>query len=302
MKTRDYRLLIAGLVVLYIGLTLLPAPARSSLLQYHISSAKARVVSVSVILPVVAIWLVAVYGFTQVREYALLIKDSKDGAAMHTISTGLLCLALGPPAAAVIAAIFNILLRHFPGWLAATTIINNYLSLLIMVAGLFFIARGAEQLADLVRKKPSQTEQRNLILLFITLSTFYGYFIVTQPIHNAMPHRLYFMPNVLVLLTLAIPYLYFWYRGLMGAYYLRHYQKHIKGAVYRDSLGYMASGIALVIVSSVVIRFVATISAKIITLRLTPLLLIVYGLLLLSALGYIAIAIGAKKLHKIEVV
>ncbi len=300
MKAKYYALIFAILIVIYAGLSLIPAPDRQTLVQYHLSPAHARVLSASIVLPVVAIWLAAMYGFVKLKEYAQLIKSSPDGKAFDTISVGVLFLALGSPLASIFTTAGTLLVRHYPGWQSAATIINNYVGLITMALGLYYIARGADQLVKLVRKKPSESEQHVLVLLFIALSTLYSYFIITRPINNVVEQKIYHMPNVLILITLAIPYLYFWYRGLVGAYYLYHYQKNIKGKIYKGSLSWVAAGIAIIIASSIFVRLLVTISARISTLSLTPILLIIYGFLIVSALGYLLIALGAKRLRRIE--
>lgn len=300
MKARSYTYIFIILIGLYTLLSLVPPPDSRTITQYHLSAVHARLLSISVVLPVIAIWLIAMYGFMRLKDYALLIKDSADGRAFNTISTGVLFLALGSPVASVVNAGTNLLVRSHDNWLPTSTVINNYIGLITMAVGLFFIARGAENLVSLVRKRPNQREQHILVLLFIMLSSFFTYFIITRQSQNPSVPRIYYMPNILVLITLAIPYLYFWYRGLLGAYYLHHYQKHIKGQVYKGSLSLVAWGIATIIASSILIRLLVTLSSRISSLSLRPLLLLVYGLLIIAAMGYILIALGAKKLRRIE--
>lgn len=300
MKAKYYINIFIVLVVAYTLLSLLPAPDVNTLTRYHLTVFHARLLTAAIVLPVIAIWLVAMYGFVRLKDYAQYIQGSKDGDAINTISTGVLFLALGSPVASVISSLFTLLVRHHPGWQATATITNNYVSLVTMAAGLFLVAKGAERLVKLVSKRPSEREQHILVLLFITLSSFYSYFIITRPIHNAAEQRIYYMPNLLIILTLAIPYLYFWYRGLVATYHLYHYQKHVKGQVYKGSLSFVAYGLATIIGSSILIRLLVTISARISTLSLTPLLLIIYGFLVLSAMGYVLIALGAKRLRRIE--
>jgi hypothetical protein len=62
----------------------------------------------------------------------------------------------------------------------------------------------------------------------------------------------------------------------------------------------VALGIAVVVLGSVLTRVFISISTTITNLKLTPILIIIYGLLSVIAAGYILIAIGAKKLRKIE--
>ncbi len=299
MRAKYLRLFIV-FIAIYVLFTLLPAPTQQVLAQYHLSPMRARLISTTVVLPVIGIWLVALYGFITLKEYAVLIKNTKDGAAMNTISKGILWLALGPPLAAAASAVTSYLVKQHSTWLASTTIINNYISLLTMAIGLYFVSEGAEQLVALVRKKPSKREQNILVLIFITLSALYAHLIVSQPIHSNMGTKVYYMANILVILTIAIPYLYIWYRGLLGAYYIYHYQKQVQGHIYKRGLLFLASGISVVVLTSIFIRLLVTISARITTLNLTPVLLIIYGFLILSACGYVLIALGAKKLRKIE--
>jgi len=59
-------------------------------------------------------------------------------------------------------------------------------------------------------------------------------------------------------------------------------------------------GIAIVVLGSVITRIIYSISPAITNLRITPILVIIYALLVVIAAGYTLIAIGAKKLRKIE--
>jgi hypothetical protein len=88
--------------------------------------------------------------------------------------------------------------------------------------------------------------------------------------------------------------------GFLAAYRLYTYQRRVKGAIYRSSLIYVAVGIAAVVMSSIAVRFLATISNQLNRLKLTPVLFIIYGLLVLIAIGFLSIAWGAKKLRRIE--
>ncbi len=299
MKAK-YRNLFLLLITIYVCFSLLPSPTKQVLSQYHLNTVQARLLTLTVILPVIGIWLVALYGFLRFKEYTSLIKNSRDGKAMDKLCDGLLLLALGPPLAAALSAILTFLARTYSGWTGSITIFNNYITLIVMSLGLYFISDGAEQLIALVRKKPSRREQNLLVLLFIILSTFYAHLVINQADGTTLGGRVYYMPNILILATIAIPYLYFWYRGLVGAYYIYYYQKQINGEIYKKSLVYLATGIASVILASILVRFLVSISAKLTALSLTPILLIVYGLLFVSGMGYALIAIGAKRLRKIE--
>jgi hypothetical protein len=65
-------------------------------------------------------------------------------------------------------------------------------------------------------------------------------------------------------------------------------------------LNLLAKGIGGVILISILIQFLTTASARLNRLNLTPLLIIVYCLLLLYGIAYGFIAVGAKRLKRIE--
>ena len=300
MKRRVYIGLFAALILVYLGLNLLISPDKTSLAHYHLSSAGARAITYSVVIPISLIYVIGAYGSLTMKGYSQLIRSSKEGRSLNTISNGLLVLVLSQVLVADLGSVVSLILRHNPTWAEPLTIIDNYLVVLLTGVGLVVIAAGAWRLSGLVRHRVGGYEQGIFTLLFIGLSSFYSFFIIHQPIHTPLGRRLYFMPDWLIVLSLAIPYLFFWYLGFFGAYSIYGYQKNVKGSIYKGSLSYVAAGIAMVVVSSMAVRFITTISTKLSRLSITPVLFIVYGFLVLLAIGFLLIAWGAKKLRRIE--
>ena len=300
MKQKIFIGVFAVLIVAYLGLTLLSTPDAATLAHYHLSSAGARALIYSVSIPIAIIWTIGAYGSVKMKDYSQIIKKSKEGGPMNMISDGLMFLVLAQVLSSVIGAVFVKIEHHHPSWLSTMTIINNYLSVLLLGIALCIIALGGWGLNNLVRNNSQGYFQQIITGFFIVLSSIYSYFIIVEPIHTPLARRLYYMPDWLILLTLAIPYLVFWYLGVLGAYFIYNYQKHIKGAVYKGSLSYVAAGITMVIVSSIAVRFLSTVSTSISRLKLTPVLFIIYVFLALVAVGFLLIAYGAKKLRRIE--
>lgn len=300
MKTRLYIGLFAILTVVYIGLSFLIPPDKAALKQYHLSVGGARALTASFVIPITIIWLAGLYGSLKMKGYAQLVRKSKEGPAFYYLALGIIVLVITQPLNAVLGSLLAFTARHHTTWAPSLTIIYNYLSLIFMATGLVIIALGAEKLVNLVRIKYSFWYRQIWMLAFIALSSIYSYFIIAQPIHTSLSRRSYFMPNWLILLTIAIPYLFFWYRGFFAASAIFSYQKKVKGSVYKGSLSYLAAGIALVVVSSIAIRFISTASTQISRLSLTPVLFIIYGFLVLLGAGFLLITYGAKKLWMIE--
>jgi hypothetical protein len=174
--------------------------------------------------------------------------------------------------------------------------------MLVMALGaLHFISAGTHRLSFNVKPQSSLWPIRVFMLLFLMFAVAYTYIIVgnfaTNHLNGLDPYRL---PHWVVLLTYVAPYLYIWFVGLWSVMELAQYQTSIKGIVYNYSFRYLATGFAVVILSSISIQYVNSVSPRLHTLDLNKILLILVGLLVLYAVGVIFVATGARKLQKIE--
>ncbi len=300
MKRKAYVGLFVVLLLVYLGLNLLIAPDKASLAHYHLSMAGARAITISFVVPISLIYLAGAYGAVKMNGYTQLIKKSPEAKPLNTVSIGLMVLVMAQLVAAILGNLVGLISRHETNWIPTMTIINNYLLILLPGVALGVMAYGAWRLSRILRPKNSPYETHVLMLLFIILSSFYSYFIVSQPLHNTVGPNLYFMPKWTVVLTIAIPYLFIWYLGIFGAYQLYAYQRSVKGLIYKGSLIYVAAGVSFVVLSLIAVRFLVTISAQLSRLKITPILLIVYGFLALLGAGFGLIAWGAHKLRRIE--
>lgn len=297
------KLYIAGVMILaafYLCLVFIPGPDASTLQHYHLSNSAYRGIILPIIIFLLAIWVASFYGALMASSYTHIIGRSKDGHAFRFISRGLLLLALTLPVSSCLTSVVNLVGRTRSTWLETLTIVNNYINIALMAAALLLIAIGAEKLGALIQNKIKPWPERLWVFIFIVFSSTYGYLLVSQPMHNGFVRRVYYLPHWLTLVTMAIPYLYVWYRGLWGAQIMYQYQKNVGGKLYKQALRHLAAGISIVILSSIVARTLTTTSTRLSGLSVGPVLIIIYAFLGLMAVGYILIASGAKKLKKIE--
>jgi len=298
--TRIYVAIFVILTIAYLVETILPKPDKAILTHYHLSHASYYWLIDPLAIILVLIWLVSLYGSLRVKAYARVIDGSKDGKGMNLIGNGLLTQTISLPIISNLSYILNHAAKNHPGLQPTATIIINYISLGLMAAAFILVFAGGQKLFKLV---PSRTRQLPRIVwqgVFILASSLYTYLVIIQPIHHPLDRRAYFLPDWLLVLTIAAPYIFFWYLGVNGAYNMYLFSRNIKGSIYKDALSFLASGVALVVLASVITRIITSLSSRITSLKITPILLIVYGLLAVIAAGYILIAIGAKKLRKIE--
>jgi hypothetical protein len=288
------------LAIAYLLESLLPKPDQQVLTHYHLTQSGYRWLIDPLVIILTIIWLVSLYGSIRVKSYAGLIKNTRDGRGFNHISNGLMVLTISLPIVSNASYVLNHVATRHTRLQPTMTIIVNYIALGLMALAMTYIFIGGHKLYRLIPGRIKQLPQMAWMGTFIIASSLYGYFIVSQPAHNPLAKKVYFLPDWLLVLTIAVPYIFSWYLGIRGAYNLYLYRRNIKGSLYRSSLSYIAIGIAIVVLGSVITRIIYSISPAITNLRITPVLVIIYALLVVIAAGYILIAIGAKKLRKIE--
>jgi sulfite exporter TauE/SafE len=96
-----------------------------------------------------------------------------------------------------------------------------------------------------------------------------------------------------------MPYIYTWFIGLLAAYEIYLYAFKTPGIIYRRALKLLALGLGWTIAVSVLSQYITTLT-KVRLLKINALLILVYSLLILLAVGYLLVAWGAKKLQRIE--
>jgi hypothetical protein len=268
--------------------------------KYGITVGVARLLNLTVVVPIVLIWMTAFYGYTKLRQYAISVAGSTEGAPLRTLTNGLLVLVMSLPFVASASSGLTYLAVHNPGFAQESAIIRNYLNVVSAVLAFYLIGKGAEALAKLVKRKTMSFDSQTWTFGFIIISSLFSWLVISH--HSVVGARgsTYYLPDWLVIVTIVIPYLYVWYRGMMAAYCLYFYQKNVKGQLYKQALSYCSGGIAMVIVTSIFIQLLTVFTARLNRLNLTPVLIIIYLLILVYAVGYILIAKGAKKLKTIE--
>jgi hypothetical protein len=285
------------LVIVYAGLTLLlPAPIQT-LHRYHLSILELRLLDITIIVPLALIWLAGFYGYAKLKTYSMGIRRARDGRHVDKIASGVLLLVLWLPLSSIVANLLHFIAYKHPSTTAATVVIDNYFNLLVPLAGFIVIGIGVEGLARLARLHLIHRSLNILAGILVVVGVFYSYLVVSTD--NRLL-SLYHLPLAVVLLTLVVPYIYMWYMGLLAAYKLYLYRQKVAGVVYRKSWGLLAFGISAIIGIQIVLQCIVTLTTQLNRLSLGWLLIFIYILLILIAIGYVLIAQGAKNLQKIE--
>lgn len=287
---------VASAVVYAAVVLLLPADP-AVLERYDITQAGARLLNLSIIVPAEAIWFTALYGYIRLKSYARLISESAEGAPFNRLADGLGILALSLPLRGVVSAILNHLAINDPGLETVATVVSNYTGLAFALVSFMLIASGARGLLLSLHSRQGDGLISNYaVLALVLLSSIFTWLILSGPTGTDA----YETPDWVVILTLAVPYLFAWYQGALATYRLYIYKSRVSGLLYRQAFGNIAAGIGLILLLSILIQLITTISERLNRWDLTPVLLLVYLLVLLYAVGFGLVARGAKKFKKIE--
>lgn len=303
-KFRAYYILLAVLILIYLAELLLIPPNEAALTRFGVSVTTAKVLSATFAVPLFTIWYAAFYGFIKVKQYALLATDTKDGRAFDIVGNGLMVLALSLPITSLLSSARTYVGNHNPDMVPTLTILFNYLVLGMSLLALWLVSLGAKRLIATLKKKPYSIYQAGLAALFTAFCFVYAY-AAMQDVAGTVLGRpagsaAFYLPDFLIFSTIVIPYILLWYLGFRAAYHIKLYSAHVPGVLYRKSLNLLASGVAAVVVALMVLRVLASLSSFLNSLSLKYLLALVYALLIMIGIGYGLIALGAKKLKKIE--
>jgi len=281
----------------YLLLTFLPSPNAHTLAKYHLSVIGLRLLDVTLVLPVLVMWFAIFYGYRQMSRYSQAIRDTRDGKPLMNLTRGLMVLALGVPLTSLLSNALKLLARSHHSLDALSTILSQYLGVLYPLLAFIFIGTGSRGLSLISKKRPSYAQANLVALLVIILGVVFCALIA----HSHRDVRIaYHMSYSLVMLTLAIPYMYVWFLGLLAVVELHIYSKQVAGIVYRRSWRMLALGLGAVIVFDILLQYLGTMSTWLGDLSLSGLLLVLYVLLLGLAASFIVVALGTKKLMKIE--
>lgn len=293
------RLLIslAVFVIMYGLLLMLPAPAQETLDKYHLTASSARLLNLTIIVPLAVVWFTAFYGYSKLDTYRRLIANTKDGQQVTRLRSGFLVLALGLPVSSILNRLLDLWALDNPSAEPASIILKNYLGITVPLLAFTFISWGAHGLANLTRKYPSQRSLNAIQFLTLSLGLTYVYLIARAPGTIAEVYHLSIAP---FLFTIILPYTFMWFLGLMAAYEIYLYSRRAKGIVYRKSWRLLSYGMVAIIIFSILLEYLGTLSEQLESLSLSWLLILIYVLLVLWAGSYILVALGAKRLMKIE--
>lgn len=285
---------ILALIAVGLGIGLPPDP--QAVHQMHTSPTAYRLAVAALFVPYILIWYAGFYAFAKLREYSRPIKGTKDGAAFHKISIGMGVLAFSLVVPTIMSLALNSFAIYHSSFKVAATIINNYMSLFPALVAFLLIYNGARMLPSITYRGGQGPDLRWHAPWFLGFTVAFSHLAIAN-YYRSNPYHLNLW---LLVVTFIVPYLYVWMVGLLSAHELYWYAKTVKGLLYRRAVKQFANGIAVTIVGSIAIQFINTTLTQRFRDSLGSLLLLDYVLILIVAAGLVLMALGTKKLKRIE--
>jgi hypothetical protein len=302
MKKLNSHILTYIVVTVLFFILVLALPANKVVMsEYSISPVEYHVLLFSVELPLAAIWFAAFYCSSILRKYALTIKKTSEGDGYTSLARGVKWLAWGLAIPSVISLIMNAIANSRPNFHPTAIIIANYMSLFFPLVAFNMIGSGAHALT-IGKRLHTSIGARAVMLVFAVLSAFYCYFTFSHltPHHLTSSTNPYFLAGWIQIITISIPILFAWFIGIMAAYDISLFAKNTRGILYRRPLEYVASGLIVVVISSILQQYLHTVTPRVGHLSLNTTLVVVYLIYAVMSAGFFLIITGANKLRRIE--
>jgi hypothetical protein len=292
----------AVFVAVYISSSFLSPVDSEALAKYNVSELQLRLLSASFLLPVVAIWACAAYGFVHFKQYALSIKGSAYGKGTNTIANGLGLIAAQLMVSGSISTLSAFdAVKEALGGDSGISILSTGAALIFTLAAALVLYQGSSQLiASLSRPTKPKIFSKGFSLLVITGLVFLIAIVLRYPADGTTESVYEYISVGWAIIGIWIPSLVTWNFFLLAARNLHYYRHHVKGKVYKQALGLFSNGVYIILGSSVFVQLLGTFSKVFANLRLLPLLVIVYLLVFAIGIGYLFIARSAARLSKVE--
>jgi hypothetical protein len=301
---RKYYLLLSGLTVLYVALVFAGPVDHAVLDKYHLSVLSLRLLDVAILLPLIAVWYISFYGFITIKSYASVIKHDDDGQGFEKLGHGLAILGIGMVLSSIATSVIKNLTLHDRQLIPTGVIIGNYLAVGLAMASFWYMYQGSLTLTGVIPGHNVSDRWPLLRPLYTMFGAVFAYSAATNSERRApamaLTHGLYYLPDWLIVVSVILPLLVAWYLGLLAVRNIAHYSRNINGVIYRSQLKRVAQGLTIIITSSVGVQILTLFSKSTSNLSLGSLLLIIFALIAVIAVGFIVVAIGAKKLMQLE--
>ncbi|HTM68515.1 MAG TPA: hypothetical protein VL426_04395 [Candidatus Binatia bacterium] len=304
MTTRHTRayLVTLALWTAYAALNFLTPTTENNALG--LSPVSLALIRVSIVVPYLLAWLAGTYGALTLFDAAKSMPEKEDRSAFRQIAMGILILLGGVIVTSFVSGIRSYMMPSGRD-VSSFVIVINYLYVFVPLAGFFYIFNGAGRLRGAPGTELSAAWAICGTALLLLFSALYVWLIFTNPTRQTSSDPKiapsYFLPDAAIVLTIVIPFLATCVLALLAILRLLRYYRGVTGFLYKRSSLHLMYGLLGVITGSLLLQALLSLgSGRLLGLGLGPLLLVIYVFLIVQTLGYVFVALGARKLAAVE--
>jgi hypothetical protein len=277
----------------------LAAPS-SSAEHFHLSTATVTLLRIGIFVPVLIIWILAVRGTATIKTYAATVGPGLEANALNLIADGLIWTIVYLVSASVIGSF----IPHFidTPYLKTAVLIRNHVSPLAALIAFILIFRGSQSLKRVSDFVTWTSETFVVLGIFGLFCIGFVLEFATSPTNgvDSSGIPLSILPHEALLFSAVMPFVLAWFLGILAMINIRKYATTVKGILYRQALRNLAYGIGVIIAFTMLHQILVFSSRFLLNLNLLVILLIIYLLLGLYAVGFVLVRRGAHNLMRIE--
>jgi len=308
MKKQTAYGILSVFVLLYLAATFLKPPDPEAMERFGLSALQLRLLLVSIVIPIIAVWYMALYGVVHYYAYAKIVKNSPEGPGFNALALGLTILFVGLIAGTVVNLLQQAVEAFFPDLAdiqKISTITRNYINVIVYFTAFMYMMFGADRLVRAFNVALNYKKAMFATYLpSIVISGTYIYLLFQNSYRtmsdNPDINPTYYLSDFMIVFTIVLPYIVSWLLAFSALFNLSLFYQNISGTVYKKSLKYFTLGLSAVVTLTVFLQVVSQIGSTLVSGGLGVILIFIYFILALIAAGYFLVARGAKELKKIE--
>lgn len=291
--------LVVAAWVLYTFLTLM-APGTGDA-KYGMTGQDLVLLRLTIIVPILIIWGIAIRGACAFKTYASMLKGSPESPGLSLMADGLIWLVAYLVASSLLAGFDPFITSaHF---IDAFILIRDHVPPLIGLGGFILLYLGSNRLKAIAPFKTWTSPTFVMLGAFVLFSIVFVLEFTSTPTGRiaGMPiTSTSVWPLGVLLVTLILPYLAAWFIGILAAMNIYKYSRSVHGILYRRALSLLVRGVVTVVLFATVVQAISFADRFLTGLSLGTLLLLVYAFVVFYALGFVFIWMGAKQLKHLE--
>jgi hypothetical protein len=276
--------------------------------HYRLSLTGLRIVQASFLLPILFMWLAMLFAAISFYRYARQIKGSKDSTGFRYISYALGVILVSSIVASLLSGLRGLLSESAadPTSIRSTfVVLSNYISVIaaLLIYGCLYKA-SRSLLQSINYHFDLSKHYLKVVLPILLLAALYLILIFKNPARQVSQDPIasptFALPDALIFLTVAVPYIISWFMGILALTGIYLYQEKTKGVVYKLLLKQLVTGITVLIVLTITLQLITQFSLFWARSGLSAILGIIFLIYIALIIAYVLVAKGAQKLNKIE--